>query len=213
MQLIIQEQVWDNIAEKWGIYRNKSIGEVSVFLKNKKGKVLDLGCGTGRNFLKNNKLKFYGVDFSKQMLKESEKKIKIQGIKALLFKAECYNLPFEDNFFDSAIFISTLHCIQGKKNRIKSLKELHRVLKKGTQALISVWDKENNKSLKNKKISEGFINWHKDNKVYKRYYYFYSRKEIEVELKKAGFKIQSINYRQDKISKHSRKNIVIIVKK
>ena len=68
-----QEQVWDKIAKKWRTFREKTPLEVEEFLKRKRGKVLDLGCGSGRNFIKNKNIIFYGVDFSEKMLSFAEK--------------------------------------------------------------------------------------------------------------------------------------------
>ena len=66
-----QEKVWNTIAEKWAEYRKKPVPEVIKFLKNKSGKILDLGCGSGRHFLSGKKI--YGIDFSDKMLKLAEK--------------------------------------------------------------------------------------------------------------------------------------------
>ena len=47
-----QEQVWDEISKVWKGYRCRPVDEVVDFLRNKKGKILDLCCGAGRNFIK-----------------------------------------------------------------------------------------------------------------------------------------------------------------
>ena len=46
-----QEKVWDAIAEKWAEFRVRPTEEVVEFLEDKNGKVLDLGCGSGRHAL------------------------------------------------------------------------------------------------------------------------------------------------------------------
>ena len=63
-----QQKVWNKIALEWNKFRIKPLKEVQEFLKNKKGNILDLGCGTGRNFIKINGL-IYGIDFSSKMIK------------------------------------------------------------------------------------------------------------------------------------------------
>lgn len=65
---ISQDKIWDEISVPWKNFRVKPVEEVVNFLKNKEGKILDLGCGSGRNFTKT-KGKIYGVDFSNNMLK------------------------------------------------------------------------------------------------------------------------------------------------
>lgn len=196
-----QETVWDTIAEKWHEYRNEPSDYVKNFLKDKEGRILDLCCGSGRNFSQI-KGQIYGVDFSAKMLEIAEKNANKLKPPCILIKSQTSKLPFEDNFFDCAIFIAGLHCIKGKKKRECSLKELFRVLKKGKQAIISVWS-SNQKRVKGKK-GDIFVPWTVEGKKYKRYYYLYEKDELEKELKKAGFHISEIK---------EEKRIIAIVEK
>jgi len=205
-----QRQVWDIIAEPWQKFRKKIPSEIEEFLKTKKGKILDLGCGSGRNLIKNKKIVFYGVDFSETMLNFAKKNAKKQQIKAKFFKSEAENLLFQDNFFDSAIFISTLHCIDTKEKRKKTLSELYRVLKNKGEAMISVWNKKAKRNI-DSEAKEGFVIWRKGNKKLERYYYFYDKNELGKELKASGFKV--IKKEPILESKHSKKNIILYVKK
>ena len=68
-----QEKVWDKIVSPWQNFRQKQILESLEFVTGKKGKILDLGCGAGRNFVKSKDLEFYGIDFSKKMLELAKK--------------------------------------------------------------------------------------------------------------------------------------------
>jgi len=205
-----QQQVWNNIAEDWKKFREKTPGEVEEFLKNKRGNVLDLGCGSGRNFIKNKNITFYAVDFSEKMLNFAKKNAKKSKIKAKFFKSGAEKLLFKDNFFDSAIFISTLHCIDTKEKRKRALAEFYRVLKPNAEAMISVWDKKAKKNIASE-AKEGFVIWKKANKKLERYYYFYDREELKKELEESGFKIIKPEYKTKII--HSRKNIVFCIKK
>lgn len=127
----------------------------------------------------------YLVDFSEKMIELAKEKAKKKKISAEFVVADLTKLPFEDNFFDAAIFISSLHCIEGEKNREKAVKELFRVLKKGAQVEVGVWNKQSNK-FRNAKSKERFVNW-RDKGA--RYYYLYDDKEIYKLFEKAGFKI------------------------
>ena len=69
-----QQDVWNSIAGEWNRLRKKPMGEVADFLKDKKGKILDLGCGSGRHVINNPDIKFYGLDFSKEMIKFAREK-------------------------------------------------------------------------------------------------------------------------------------------
>ena len=59
MAELSQKQIWNAIAGKWNEYRQKPVEEVIEFLKKEKGKILDLGCGSGRHLIKKENLKFY----------------------------------------------------------------------------------------------------------------------------------------------------------
>ncbi len=179
-----QKKLWNNIAKEWSKFRKQPILIIKEFLEKSNGKILDLGCGSGRHLIKSKNKKYYCLDFSENMLKLAEKKAILQKIKALFFKSDLSKLPFENNFFDYAIYIDSLHCIKSKNKRKNSLKELHRVLKNNSKAIISVWNK-NSKRFRNSE-KEKYISWRDKGK---RYHYLFEEKELENLLKKYKFKI------------------------
>ncbi|MEK6926626.1 MAG: class I SAM-dependent methyltransferase [Nanoarchaeota archaeon] len=183
-----QQQTWNSIAEEWNNFRQKPVKEVSEFLKKQKGRILDLGCGSGRHLSKIKNGKMYLVDFSKEMIKYAEENAEKKKISAEFFIAKSEKIPFKNNFFDSAIAIASIHCIEKEKDREKALNELYRVLKPKSQAMITVWNKNSNwfkNSPKNK-----MVKWREKGE---RYYYLYDEKELSELLKKTGFKIKNIN--------------------
>ena len=205
-----QEEIWNAISQPWKNFRVKPIPEIVEFLKDKKGKILDLGCGSGRNFVRTNGI-IYGVDFSENMLRFAREHAEKNKFKVELVKAEAFDLPFDDNFFDSAIFVAVLHCIPEAEKRATALMELLRVLKPGAEAWISVWDK-NQARFKNRK-KESFIPWKYDGKEHMRYYYLYDKKELANLLKKVGFEIPKINDSDNLDGFYSKRNIDAKVKK
>ncbi|MEK6918109.1 MAG: class I SAM-dependent methyltransferase [Nanoarchaeota archaeon] len=205
-----QKKVWDKVAFPWKDFRKKPVEEVINFLSSKKGKILDLGCGSGRNFAKIEGV-IYGVDFSENMLKYAKSLAEERDIKVILTKSRVENLPFKDNFFDAAIFVATLHCIPKEKERKKALQELYRVLKKGEEAIITVWDK-NQKKFKSLG-KEVLLPWEQNGKEYKRYYYLYEKGEIKDVVKSVGFKIKKVMDWENPEFFYSKKNIILIVKK
>ncbi len=205
-----QQSIWEAIAGPWKNYRSKPIEEVAEFLSKQKGKILDLGCGSGRNFVKI-KGTIYGIDFSDNMLKFARRYASKKNIKVRLTKAHADNLPFHDNFFDAGIFIAVLHCIPTKTKRKKALKELLRVLKPNADAFITVWDK-NQKKFKNSK-KDLFIPWKYNVEKYQRYYYLYNKTELIKLLKEIGFEILKANDSRNTDSKYSERNIIVRVKK
>lgn len=195
-----QQKIWNKIAPEWHEFKTHPAEHTIEFLKKTSGKVLDLGSGSGRHLCQIKKGKMYLVDFSKEMLKLAEKKAKREKINAEFFVSDLTKLPFEDEFFDYAICISSLHCVEGEKNREKAVKELYRVLKKGGKAKVGVWNIKS-KRFKNAP-KEKFVGWRDKGK---RYYYLFDEKEIHDLFKKAGFKI---------ISKEiPRRNIIFVVQK
>jgi len=198
-----QEQTWDKISKKWAKFRTKISPSVEGFLINIKGKVLDVGCGSGRNFIKLKGIKIFGIDFSQKMLDLAKKRAKEIKIKVDLKKAESNNLPFENNYFDAVLCYALLHCIDSKKDRKKTIEEVYRVLKPNGIALISSWG-NNSPRLKNKK-KECFVPWtiRGEDKV-ERYTYIFSLEELEKLAKNVGFKI---------INSWEERNVNLIVKK
>jgi len=196
-----QQVVWDEIAGKWNEFREVPSPTVIDFLKDKHGKILDLGCGSGRNFNAMNKdVELYAVDFSGQMLFHAKDKAEKLGLKADISQSPADKLSFKDNFFDLIICVAVLHCIPSKGERVNAIKEIYRTLRKGSTALISVWGK-NSPRLKNKG-KECFVSWtvksekstRKGEQEIKqeRYTYVYDLEELKQEVLDAGFKIENI---------------------
>ncbi|MBS3094258.1 class I SAM-dependent methyltransferase [Candidatus Pacearchaeota archaeon] len=182
-----QEKVWDNIAKEWNEFKQTPSETATEFLNNSSGKILDFGSGSGRNLLKikkDRKKEFYLVDFSQEMLNLAEERSKELGIKIIAKKASLEKIDFPDEFFDSAICVAAIHCIETKEKRKKALKELFRVLKKGAKAEIEVWNKDSPRFRGEKK--ERKIKWRDKGE---RYYYLYDEKELQELLESVGFKI------------------------
>lgn len=205
-----QEKVWDSIAFGWETYRIKPIDEVVNFLRDKKGKILDFGCGGGKHFPYING-EIYGVDFSKEMLKFAKELANKNNLKVNLTKTEADNLPFENDFFDSIIFIAVLHCIPKEEKREKTLKELFRILKPKSESLITVWNYNQPRFINSEK--ESFIPWKHDGKEYERYYYLYEKDEFVDLLKEVGFEIVKVSDKENPNGFYSKRNIDIIVRK
>lgn len=179
-----QEQIWNDIAPEWHEYKKRA-SELSIdFLNKQQGKILDLGSGSGRHLMKIKNGKMYLVDFSKEMIELAEKKAKEQNIDADFVVAGMTKLPFEDEFFDSGISISAIHCTP-KKDHKKIVKELYRVLKPKAKFLVGVWNKES-KRFKKYKENERYIGWQDKGK---RYYYLFTENEIHDLFTRVGFKI------------------------
>ncbi len=206
--MFMQKEVWNALAESWSHHRNRPIKEVVEFLENQKSVlILDLGSGTGRNFVQGKS--YIAVDVSENMLNHAKKVAKRKQIDVTCVVADSKYLPLPDNSMGTAICIAVIHCIEN--DRQKALDELFRVMKKGSQALIMVWNRKQPKFFFYEK--ERYEPWRTGGISYQRYYHLYSKKELEESLESAGFKILSLKGSSDKAFKLFSKNIVAIVEK
>jgi len=193
-----QDEVWNAIAPKWSKMRTETSEEVLNFLKGKQGKILDVGCGSGRNFVELDGAEIFGVDFSEKMISLAKKR----GIAKELFCAKSDELPFEDETIDYCLCYALLHCVETEEDRRETIEEIYRVLKVGGEAFISVWGK-NSPRLKSRD-KEGLVPWTVNGEKFYRYTYVFDLKELEGLVKSVGFEI--VNSGEDK-------NAWVVVKK
>ncbi len=202
------EKNWDLIAKSFDITRRKPWKICIEFIESlsKNDLVFDIGCGNGRHLIP---CSYYvkdviGLDISLEFLKIVNKKKINYNIKNIdLLHSNFKYLPIKNDSIDAALFIASLHNLYGLDNRIKSLIELNRILKKNGKALISVWsrwqDKYRNYFIKKifsdrNKNEFGDINiyWKKDLLNIPRFYHLYSKREFIKDIKKSGLKIIKI---------------------
>lgn len=112
-------------------------------LKNAKGKVLEVGMGTGIN------LKYYpkdceivGIEISEEMLKRAKKRKKKLKRKATFFVGDAENLPFKNKTFETVVDTLGL-CTY--PNPVKALEEITRVCKPRGRILLLEHGLSNNK--------------------------------------------------------------------
>ena len=125
----------------------QALGETDIYLLDQimKGryhetdKILDEGCGTGRNmhwFLQNG-IEIVGIDKNKDLI--AELKLANPTISPDRFQVSLVEkIPFPDNYFDHAISIAVLHFATNPSHFNSMLAELVRVVKPGGSLFIRI---------------------------------------------------------------------------
>ncbi|MEN9626266.1 MAG: hypothetical protein RL557_594 [archaeon] len=208
-----QKKVWNAIASSWEENRKNKIYIVEEFLKNKKGKIIDIGCGSGRNMIPHKEIEYYGIDFSKQQIAQTKEYAKKNKIKTKLFTATADKLPktCKNNIFDYGLLIATLHCIETKIKRKKALQQLYRVLKPNAEALITVWNAEDQRFKEVNNHGPVYLSWKENNIPHMRYYYLFNKQELIDLIKETEFTI--LKFYEPEQDRFSKKNWIIKVRK
>ena len=120
----LEETYWWFVGRKYLVFNF-----IEKYLKshrNKKLKILDIVCGTGKNAEDLKKYgKVYGIDFSKEALNFCKKR-HLKNIKL----GTVEKLPYPNSSFDFVTCLDVLYH-KGIKDDAGALKEINRVLKKG----------------------------------------------------------------------------------
>lgn len=108
--------------------------------KNYTGKkILDVGCGDGRNllFLKSLGFKIYGTEISQEIVKRVRENLKMFGIvdANIVVGTNAY-LPFENDFFDYIVSWNVIYYMSSARGFEKHVKEHARVAKEGVFDLV-----------------------------------------------------------------------------
>jgi ubiquinone/menaquinone biosynthesis C-methylase UbiE len=169
--------------------------------------VLDLGCGNGRllEVLKKHRIEYFGPDASKKLIEIARQKYPQNKFEV----GDILNLPYSDNFFNKVFAIRTLHHIPSKEFRLQALKEIRRVLKPGGVLILTVWNVWGSKYKINllrvikysflkiigkTKLDFGdtFIPWWKMGEKVKRYFHFFTKKELKNLTEEVGLEVEKI---------------------
>ncbi|MGB6839101.1 MAG: class I SAM-dependent methyltransferase [Microgenomates group bacterium] len=176
---------YDSSSEKYAenIESIPSISLIDKFVEvvSKGETVLDAGCAAGRDcrLLKDRGLKPVGLDLSKGLLEVARKKhpdIKFQYGNML-------ELPFENGSFGGVWAHASLLHFEKTKDVASALSEFNRVLKR--DGVLHILVKEQKVPEKTSVVSDK-VSGHK------RFFQWFTRKEIETLLKNAGFSIIEI---------------------
>lgn len=139
--------VYNQIAPDFSRTRYKVWKCVSGFLDHiiTGSTVAEIGCGNGKNLAylrnrlvdkietRNTSINLIGIDISAELLKICQGR----GLEVAL--GSILAIPLEDGQLDYTLSVAVIHHLREKSDRIRALKELARVTKKGGRILITVW--------------------------------------------------------------------------
>ena len=92
-----------------------------------KGKVLEVGVGTGRNFsFYSSGIDITAIDYSPRMLEKARSKVHQARVPVTLLEMDAQNMAFADQSFDTVVTACVFCSVP---DAIKGLKEIRRVLK------------------------------------------------------------------------------------
>lgn len=188
------EAVYDKIAEAWATTRSDAWPAVRTFLGSlERGSLLaDVGAGSGRYFQVEEArgLQIVGMDFSHGQLVVARR---VSGERARLLRADARAVPLRNACADAALHVAVLHHLFDRKERVQSLREVHRILRPGGRAFASSWG-ESASVLQGARRLEGggprdlIVPFKaKLDQPAERFFHAYEKGELEGEMRDAGF--------------------------
>lgn len=161
----------DEVAERWGT-----------------GRLINLGCAHGPDFLSfAGKFQLVGLDFSREMLRNSLRYTGKHNIHADLIQGDLASLPVGASSVDFAVAVASYHHIEGYVGQLRAFGELRRVLKQGGEAFLSVWNhgqprfRDGPQDLR--------VPWHSGSTRLERYYHLFDYDELRQTLEAAGLEV------------------------
>lgn len=158
--------------------------QLNEFLSSLPGKkILDVGCGPGRDtqYFKDDGFDVLGIDVSDGLLAEAKSRCPSCNFQ----KMDMLELSLPENSFDGVWMMASLSDVP-KKDVIRVLENLNRVLRSSGVIYIAVKEGDGEKLIEKKQYENS-----------PRFYSFYRKQELEDYLKKANFKVISSTVSED----------------
>jgi ubiquinone/menaquinone biosynthesis C-methylase UbiE len=213
---------YSNAIENIGLWKSEKYVINKYFDKDKS--ILDVGCGAGRttfNLYEMGYKNIIGLDLTPEMISAAKTINKKRNTDIEFIVGDAADLKFEDKVFDQALFsFNGLMQIPERKNRIKALREIKRVLTKNGIFVFTTHDRENNENFKEF--------WEKEEKIWKAgkqdkrtyeygdkilpsdnddrdlFIHFPNREEIIECLEETGWELIEDFYREDRFKENKK---------
>lgn len=140
--------IWNQLFDREGFrWRepHERMGECVELLRDRGfHRILDLGCGAGRHlvYLAKQEFEVYGIDISETGLEHARRWLARERLVAYLSKSDMTQIPFPDGIFDGLISLYVIHH-NTLENMRKTVAEIHRVLRPGGLAFLTLLAKRN----------------------------------------------------------------------
>jgi SAM-dependent methyltransferase len=174
----MSEDYWNlryrkNIYE-WGL-EPSPVGRLALDVAKEHGhkKVLDIGCGYGRDtlYLARNGMEAMGIDTSEEGIRLAIELADKWEADAHFIHADVLSYPFEPESYDMVIMAHAHHLLLAE-DRIKLLQNIQNVLKKGGRVIDMVHSRSDQKYGEGEELEEG--TWQLQGKSM----HFFSREEM-----------------------------------
>jgi ubiquinone/menaquinone biosynthesis C-methylase UbiE len=164
----------------------------------KTSQLLELGCGAGRIALGLYQLgwkQLTPTDIAAAMVDLAQGVFAESNVPLKALRADARTLPFNNQSFDHALFgFNGLMCIQGRTERAKALREIHRVLRPSGLLLLTAHDRDCGESKEHWRTAvapaDGELGdrWH-DSESTPVFIHAGTKDETSAELTEAGFTV------------------------
>lgn len=201
-------EAFNEIANSYAHLRRKPWREVLYELTSRISPresklVFDVGTGSGRHSIPLAKLGFnvISIDISFNMLRRLASWSIKEGLKERVHVIVCdmRRIPVRDSVGEGLIAVASLHHVPLKRNRVKVIEEMRRVVKEGSPIVITVWSLLQPrlfvralyyKLIKGmREFGDVLIPWRRKGVVFKRYYHLFTKGELVNTAREGGLSI------------------------
>ena len=185
------KDVFDRIASSWYGFRHwpllrDELDEVAG--RWGAGRLINLGCAHGADFLPfAGSFQLVGLDFSREMLRNSLRYMEKHDINAGLVQGDLTSLSVGTSSVDYAVAVASYHHVEGDEGRLRSFRELSRILRPGGEAFLTVWN--HGQPRFHAGPQDLYVPWQSGNTTLERYYHLFRYDELRGVLEAAELEI------------------------